>query len=105
MHITRYTSAESGRDGVATCRYRYRESYCAHGSVNGRECLGEHRCAVITHERGAGIKQRDCARDQWFGLYCAKYQRFYCSGKDNCGTVESYLQHLNDFKQAQWRPQ
>ncbi|HTY46519.1 MAG TPA: hypothetical protein VMB46_02515 [Methanomassiliicoccales archaeon] len=49
-------------------------------------------------------RARDCSREQWFGLYCAKYQRFYCSGKENCATVESYLQHLTDFKQSQWRP-
>ena len=90
--------------GWGTCRYRYRGAYCAHGGVDGRHCVGEEACGLITHERDGAHRHSDCSREQWFGLYCAKYQRFYCAGKENCGTAESYLRHLTTNRQSQWRP-
>ncbi len=92
-----------GWDG-STCRYRYRGAFCAHSGVQGRHCLGEEACGLIAHERQATAHRSDCSMEQWFGLYCAKYQRFYCAGKENCETHESYLRHLTANRQSQWRP-
>lgn len=50
-----------------------------------------------------GFRHPDCSKEQWFGLYCAKYQRFYCAGKDNCASAEEYMRHLSSFKQGRWR--
>lgn len=51
-----------------------------------------------------GRQRPDCSKEQWFGLYCARYQRFYCAGLGNCSSPEKYMQHLNSAKQSQWRP-
>ena len=91
-----------GRDGITTCRYRYREKYCAHHSVDARECVGEDSCLVLFPEKRGSNHRAECSKEQWFGLYCSKYQRFYCSGKDHCSSVESYMDHLTNFRQSQW---
>jgi hypothetical protein len=70
--------------------------------VEGRECLGEECCSLHGEAR-QHFRHPNCAKEQWFGLYCAKYQRFYCAGMDNCSSTTSYMQHLNNFKQGQWR--
>lgn len=31
------------------------------------------------------------------GIYCQKFNRFYCSGKENCQTEEEYFDHMNKF--------
>lgn len=36
---------------MALCVYRYRESYCAHGKVQGVRCLGDKHCPVRERER------------------------------------------------------
>ncbi|MCX6653054.1 MAG: hypothetical protein NT137_06860 [Methanomassiliicoccales archaeon] len=72
--------------------------------MDAKHCVGEESCSMISHEPGERRHHHDCDREQWFGLYCAKYQRFYCAGKENCTTVEGYMQHLTNYKQSQWRP-
>jgi hypothetical protein len=34
----------------------------------------------------------------WYGLYCAKYQRFYCAGKENCSSAEDYFGSMVRFR-------
>ncbi len=29
------------------------------------------------------------------GIYCQKYNRFYCAGEENCQTKNDYLKHMN----------
>ncbi len=65
--------------------------------------MGEDNCAVHGGERHR-TRHQDCSNDQWFGLYCAKYQRFFCAGKGNCGSIEEYMTQMNSFRQGQWRP-
>jgi hypothetical protein len=78
------------------CRYRYNGSYCAHSSVKGRECQGEERCQVQPHRIGSWSDQ--CSHERSLGLYCTKYQRFYCAGKEGCATPEAYMDSLVRFK-------
>ena len=33
----------------------------------------------------------DCTFEAWYGLYCPKYKRFFCPGKENCETFEDYM--------------
>jgi len=87
----------------ALCRYRYRESYCAHGLVEGRNCVGEESCSVMSSPTKASRRKNDCSLEQWYGLYCAKYQRFFCAGLENCSTAESYMAHLAKFQTSMGR--
>jgi len=71
------------------CKYFYREGWCANKTVQGLECIGKDKCDLFL---GKGGKEREgCGYDNWYGLYCAKYQRFYCAGKGNCETMEDYM--------------
>ena len=90
--------------GFTTCRYRYGGRYCAHSAVEERICMGEDKCAALSPEGERLHRAMECSHDQWFGLYCAKYRRFYCAGKENCTTPETYMAHLLSAKTAQWRP-
>lgn len=83
----------------ALCRYRYRQSSCAHRQIEGRECVGEDNCLVKSSPMRYCQMNSDCSLEQWHGLYCAKYQRFYCSGIENCGTAESYMAHFAKFRE------
>jgi hypothetical protein len=79
------------------CKYRYSEAYCAHSKVSGRECVGEDRCHVqrIKQHKWSEL---DCSQEHRYGPYCAKYQRFYCAGRDHCDTPEQYLDSLVRFR-------
>ncbi|MGD0056541.1 MAG: hypothetical protein ABSB83_01635 [Methanomassiliicoccales archaeon] len=81
------------------CRYRYRQSYCAHRQIEERECVGEDNCLVRSSPMRYCQMNSHCSSEQWHGLYCAKYQRFYCSGIENCGTAESYMTHFARFRE------
>lgn len=80
------------------CRYRYGKSSCAHRLVEGRECVGEARCMVKSTPARYCVANSDCSIDEWRGLYCSKYQRFYCAGMDNCGTAEKYMAHFAEYR-------
>jgi len=81
------------------CKYRYREVFCANALIKGRECIGEEKC-TIKFSSAPAVKKSDCTFENWHGLYCAKYQRFYCAGLKNCSTVESYMAHFAKYKQS-----
>ena len=78
------------------CKYYYGGGFCAHAAISERECVGETRC-LITSELMEGVKRQDCSREEWYGLYCAKYQRFFCAGMENCRTAESYMAHFAEY--------
>jgi hypothetical protein len=86
------------------CRYRYRGSHCANAAIATRECTGEERCHVRSGQRGSLGAQPECTKEQWSGLYCAKYQRFFCSGSGKCSTAAEYLESLHDPRSGPWRP-
>jgi hypothetical protein len=79
------------------CKYRYKGDRCAHGLINSTACVGEDSC------RHANVTRRnqyhdDCSKEHWYGLYCAKYQRFFCAGKDNCSSPEEYFDQMVKFR-------
>ncbi len=78
------------------CKYYYRGGYCAHAAISERECVGEAKC-LITSNLMEEMKKSDCSREEWYGLYCAKYQRFYCAGKENCESAESYMARFAEY--------
>lgn len=86
------------RDGGSLCKYRYRGEFCAHALVAGRECIGEENCAAKFSSLSKS-RRSDCSFESWQGLYCAKYQRFYCAGIENCSTAESYMAHFARYTQ------
>jgi hypothetical protein len=80
-----------GTEGMdRLCKYRYKGDRCAHGLINSTACVGEDSCSHADVAR-RHLYHDDCSREHWYGLYCAKYQRFYCAGKDNCTSVEDYF--------------
>jgi hypothetical protein len=79
------------------CKYRYKGDRCAHGLINSTACVGEDSCrhANVSHHN----KYRDdCSKEHWYGLYCAKYQRFFCPGKENCSSPEEYFDYMVKFR-------
>ncbi len=90
--------------GMGTlCKYCYAGKYCANAAISGRECVGEVNCLVRSTADGLLRKRNDCSKEQWYGLYCAKYQRFYCAGRENCHTAESYMMHFAQFAESRGR--
>jgi len=81
------------------CRYSYLSGACANRHVDSLECIGADKCAfsnlnVMT--RPASVKDpTECRHENWLGLYCEKYGRFFCAGQGNCVTPESYHKHLS----------
>ncbi len=77
------------------CKYSYPSGGCANGNVESLDCMGEDRCEfsgmnVLTRRfRDKAVK--DCSGEKWLGLYCERYKRFYCPGKEHCATPESYM--------------
>ncbi len=79
------------------CKYYYRGGYCAHAAISERECVGEAKCLIMSSDLAETRKKPDCTLDQWFGLYCAKYQRFFCAGRENCHSAELYMAHFAEY--------
>jgi len=88
----------------AMCRYSYLSGACANRHVDSLECIGQDKCehsslnvlTKVTAQRGIS----ECGHENWLGLYCEKYGRFFCAGKGNCATPELYHRHLSDHKQT-----
>jgi hypothetical protein len=72
------------------CKYYYREGLCASNSVEDSKCLGLEKCTASSQALMIDSGQ-SCGHDKWYGLYCDKYKRFFCSGIDQCGTFEDYM--------------
>jgi hypothetical protein len=75
------------------CRYFYRDGLCANSSVKERACIGLESCPERTKDFKASVRQ-SCGYDNWYGLYCDKYKRFFCAGIGNCETFEEYMEHF-----------
>ena len=72
------------------CKYRYKGDRCAHGMNSSAACGGEDSCG---HANVAHLKtyHDNCSREHWYGLYCAKYQHFFCAGKEDCTSAQDYF--------------
>ncbi len=79
------------------CKYRYKGDRCAHGLIDSTECVGEESCGHANIARRHKYHD-DCSKEHWCGLYCARYQRFFCAGKENCASAEDYFGSLVRFR-------
>lgn len=86
------------------CRYSYRSGACANRHVDSLECVGEENCMhseVNTLMRiGSSRPSTDCGLDKWLGLYCEKHGRFFCPGKEGCGTTDMYMKRIAEHQMS-----
>ncbi|HEX9906846.1 MAG TPA: hypothetical protein VGB78_00035 [Thermoplasmata archaeon] len=80
------------------CRYSYLSGACANKHVESLSCIGKDKCEfsgmnILMRQRHSSSAE-DCGLEKWLGLYCEKYRRFFCPGRENCVTPESYRKHL-----------
>lgn len=54
-------------------------------------------------KKGSIGPSEECGLHKWLGLYCEKYGRFYCAGKDKCSTPERYLEHFAAHRESLFR--
>jgi len=68
--------------------------------VDSLECVGEDKCdhseINILTKHVHPLPSEECGVDRWLGLYCEKYKRFFCPGKDMCGSHEVYMRHFTE---------
>jgi len=79
------------------CRYSYLSGACANKHVDSLECIGFDKCEFSTLNVLTKTSQKsssECRHENWLGLYCERYGRFFCAGEGNCSTPESYHRHL-----------
>jgi len=83
---------------MSVCRYSYLSGACANKNVDSLECIGEGNCdhseMNILTKRASPLSSEVCGADRWLGLYCERYKRFFCPGKDKCGSHEVYMRHF-----------
>jgi hypothetical protein len=80
------------------CKYSYLSGACANRHVDSIECIGEDKCEfsgmnILMRQRQSKSVE-DCGLEKWIGLYCEKYKRFFCPGKEHCVTPESYMKRF-----------
>lgn len=80
------------------CKYFYGEGRCSNPNVDGVLCGGRQICDFFSKSNDR--EEQACDHDAWYGLYCAKYKRFFCPGKDACGTFEDYAQSFEDHARS-----
>lgn len=96
------------------CKYKYGKDKCAHPKNIALECVGEDKCQYV-EEVGSTKREDSKTPDLDFdtydqeevqedtcpmtecGIYCKKYNRFYCAGKENCENEEEYMKHMKEF--------
>jgi len=80
------------------CRYSYLSGACANRHVDSLECIGPDKCEFsgmnVLVLKKQGKLSGGCGHEEWLGLYCEKYQRFFCPGREHCVTPESYMKQL-----------
>jgi len=80
------------------CRYYFGDGRCANSKIDGDLCPDQENCDSFS--RAKDPVENDCDTESWFGLYCAKYKRFFCPGKENCQTYEEYAQSFEIHLQS-----
>ncbi len=83
------------RDGIM-CKYSYVSGACANRRIDSLVCIGQEKCEFsgMNILMSRGKPESECGHEKWLGLYCEKYQRFFCPGREHCVTPESYQKHL-----------
>lgn len=89
------------------CRYEYGNGKCAHPKNISLECVGEDSCTLYGEDmslqdfENVNYFSQDADEDECpnteCGVYCKKYNRFYCAGKENCENEEEYFSHMNTY--------
>jgi hypothetical protein len=84
------------------CRYNYLSGACANRRVDSLECVGRDKCEfsgmnILTNRSSAPAAE--CGHEEWLGLYCEKYKRFFCPGREHCVTPESYQKNLMIYQE------
>ncbi|OGS43612.1 MAG: hypothetical protein A3K76_04095 [Euryarchaeota archaeon RBG_13_57_23] len=91
-----------------SCRYSYLSGACANKHVDSLECIGADKCEFsglnILVLKKPGSESDGCGHEKWLGLYCEKYQRFFCPGREHCVTPESYRKQLVIHQERLMRP-
>ncbi len=80
------------------CRYSYLSGACANKHVDSLDCVGADKCefsALNVMTKPGRHESTECGHENWLGLYCEKYGRFFCPGQGNCSTPETYHRHLS----------
>ena len=91
--------ARAWDDGMGSnCRYSYLSGACANRHVDSLGCIGQEKCEfsgmnILMKQRHSRTAE-DCGLEKWLGLYCEKYKRFFCPGREQCVPPESYKKHL-----------
>jgi len=78
------------------CKYSYVSGACANRHIDSLECIGQEKCEfsgmnILMSRRS---DEGECGHEKWLGLYCEKYRRFFCPGREECVTPDSYRKHL-----------
>lgn len=88
------------------CKYSYLSGACANRHIDSLECLGQDKCEFsglnILSSRSPA-PEGECGHEKWLGLYCEKYRRFFCPGKEHCTTPESYQKNLVAYQERRNR--
>jgi len=98
-HTHAIALARARDDGMGSkCRYSYLSGACANRHIDSLECMGQEKCEfsgmnILMKQRHSRTAE-DCGLEKWLGLYCEKYKRFFCPGREQCVTPESYKKHL-----------
>ncbi len=85
------------------CRYQYGKGKCAHPNNLSLDCVGEGKCVHLNDDEALEKVDSSLSRDDvslssahrcsntQCGIYCEKYNRFYCAGEENCEEKEEYF--------------
>ena len=79
------------------CRYSYLSGACANRHVDSLQCVGKDKCEFSGMNilmKTSSKAHEECGAEKWLGLYCERYKRFFCPGREQCVTPESYRKHL-----------
>ncbi len=92
------------------CIYEYSNGKCAHPKNLSLECVGEEKCVhmddgnaveevekALDESFGNELEPKDTCSNTQCGLYCEKYQRFYCAGEENCREENEYFEHMKTY--------
>jgi hypothetical protein len=99
-HAHAIALARAWDDGMGSrCKYSYLSGACANKQIDSLECIGHDKCEfsgmnILMTQRHSKTAE-ECGLEKWLGLYCEKYNRFFCPGREHCVTPESYQKNLN----------
>jgi hypothetical protein len=66
---------------------------CAHIDLEGK-CRGKYEGFMCIREKCRADRTSRCPWSTEEGFYCLKFNRFECIGKENCGTLDDYVQFI-----------